>query len=93
MMIKIDARSEVVGTLEGNVYKTKRNKSKHYFRKFKGWGISLEILSKYGIDFIVVESDIGTFRTNITTLKQKGISFDNYGDAQKVLPLSDWTKL
>lgn len=90
MKIKIDARSEIVGILDEQVYITKRIKHKHFFRKFEGWGISLDILEKHKIDKIVVESDVGRFVTTPQDLMDFGHTFDNYGDIQKVLPLAEW---
>lgn len=69
-------------------------KPHHFFRKYRGFGISkdlLEYLYNKGIRFIRIEYDSGTetvvYETHIDTFLNSPIEFNYQGDIQKVVPV------
>jgi hypothetical protein len=93
-------KGQVVGNIEGDVYHTNRNQKKHYFFKFGGYGISLDILkaiSNMGVLTVRIkeETTVGTTRIYSSKLDSWFKHSDTYvwqGDEQRILPMAAMVK-
>jgi hypothetical protein len=90
----------VVGTITEDVYNTKRKQKKHFFFKFEGYGISLDILkalNNMGVNTVRIEEEtsVGTTRFYTSKLESWFKHSDIYewnGDEQRILPMAAMTK-
>ena len=77
------------------VFRTHRDIRRHLFRAYQGWGFNRELLdylSSLGIVWVEVEDARhgSLYRTTLRTILERGISYSNNGEEQRVLPLDYW---
>lgn len=100
-MTHIELNGKITGIIkkEEQKYITYRNKEKHTFKKYSGYGISKEIiriLKDENIQKIIIiekNEKQGTqklLKTTLPKLEEKGITYKNNKDEQLILPLSYW---
>lgn len=99
MMIPIKYLNKQVGFIRADkTYITNRTKE-HYFRIFKGFGISYPLLkiliSKYGCKRIIIIYDDGKQKEKLITTPERFIEYgktyrDKQLDYQKILPIKDF---
>lgn len=56
--ITIDGKEKIIGKIKDNLAIFPRQRSKHFFRKYKGWAISESVVNRLienGIDFIGIK--------------------------------------
>lgn len=66
----------------------------HVFKMWNSFGISVSILDhlvKEMVDTIVIKTDWGEYTCNIWDYLNSPLEYDNRGDVQKHLPLSQFT--
>lgn len=95
-MTYLKLNNRVVGSLNEDTYITYRNTKKHFFIKFRGYGIStsvLDYLKEHGIVKIrIIEERVSGERRNInstiTDWEEKGIEYKaSEYDKQIILPI------
>jgi len=91
VMLHPNNPSKVVGKITGRVYTTKRT-GKHYFYKYKGFGISQSIIDellKRGVIWIKIEyesgSKIAEYLTHVDNYNNSTITHEYMGDYQKIV--------
>lgn len=102
MDLKIEHLGKIVGTIktEKGMYITRKERSKHYFIKHKGYGISIEVLKKIrnkGIERIILieinENGETMYETTRQEFFKKGIRHTyKQGDKQLILPIKEWKR-
>lgn len=100
MIVPVNILGKEMGVinLEKNAYITRRKRKEHYFRKYKGYGISVSILqyikTKGVSNIILIEENKKGERIYRTTRREffkKGIRHtDKQADRQLILPITEW---
>ena len=96
MSTLIKMSDKVLGRIENRVYTTERNRDKHFFKKFNGYGISkivIEVLQKEGVINVIFRDEYGEYIIFLDNLISKGKEWDFWGENQIVIPLEECRKL
>lgn len=83
---------KIIGEVKNNIYFTTRDPSKHYMRKFKGYGIStfvLKELYEMGCHTIVINTADKNYQFKLKEYMDSDLKYIYNDDLQKFVSISE----
>jgi hypothetical protein len=95
---EVSFNGRVVGELlDGRTFVTERDSTRHFFRKFGGYGVSESLLKRLrfeGVEVIeFVVDGIQRYRTSIERMLSEGAVWFDGGDQQRVMSVGELVEL
>lgn len=84
-----------LGTRNGNTFFSYRKRSKHFFRKYNGWGIDIDIIHHEAIERFVIFDSENNMRYEATKehFLQFGKQWNTPGHGEQlILPIQHWVE-